>query len=91
MTKYTVVWHLDAENTLAEIWMDAEDGNRVSAAAASIDRELSHDAVSKGRPAGDQMRVLHRPPLEALFEVSELDRMARVLAVRSRDAGSESD
>jgi hypothetical protein len=42
--KYTVVWLLQAENELADIWNNASDRQAVADAADRIDWHLSRDA-----------------------------------------------
>lgn len=81
MTRYTVVWHTDAQDQLATIWIQASDQNAVTLAADTIDRELADGPATKGRPVGDRLRCLRESPLEVLFEVVEMDRLARVVGV----------
>jgi hypothetical protein len=82
MTRYTVVWHPIAERLLAEIWLGAADRAEVSIASDAIDRELGSDALEKGRPVDPRFRRFVAPPLEAFYEVSERDRIVRVVHVR---------
>ena len=81
MTRYTVVWHQEARDELARLWMEARDRNVVSLAADAIDGHLAIDAVGKGTAVPDDLRQLTIPPLRVLFAVSEPDRMVRVLEV----------
>ena len=83
MTRYTVVWHHDARDELAELWDDAEDRKAVTLAASTTDRHLATDAPRRGTHATDNLRQLTVPPLRVLFAVSEPDRMVRILAVAS--------
>ncbi len=78
--RYTVVWVESAEQELAALWMAAPDRAAVNGAVLMIDDELRTDAHAKGRPA-DGARILVAPPLIVFFEVSEADRIARVLQV----------
>jgi hypothetical protein len=48
MTRYTVVWHVDAENELAEQWLAANDRDAVTLATNTIDSHLAADADRKG-------------------------------------------
>lgn len=84
MIRYTVVWHDDVLNGLMRIWMNAADRDEIASATAAIDRELAEDADQKGRPVGDRLRVLRKPPLEILFDVSEPDRLVRIVALERR-------
>ena len=78
MTRYTVVWHQEALDELARLWIDAPDRTAVTLAASAIDRHLAADAPEKGTPVPDNLRQLTIPPLRVLFAVSELDRIARI-------------
>ena len=82
MIRYTVVWHLEARDELAEIWTDSEDRSAVAAAADLIDRQLAADAVEKGLELSEGLRALFVPPLRVLFAVREDDRLVEVLWVR---------
>jgi hypothetical protein len=53
MTPYTVVWHRDARDELAGLWLDAEDRNAVTLAAGTIDRHLATDASDAETPIPD--------------------------------------
>lgn len=81
MTRYTVVWHQDARDELARLWMESRDRRAVELAANAIDRELTLEASRMGTPAPDNLRQLSMPPLHVLFAVSEPDRMVRILDV----------
>jgi len=83
MTRYTVVWHDDAQNQLAEIWTNASDRQTVTLAANAIDRHLAVDTTAKGIAVEGDLRLAIVPPLRVLFAVSELDRMVRILDVTS--------
>ncbi len=47
MTRYTVVWHQEARDELATLWIEASDRNAVGLAAGAIDRHLLTDAEPK--------------------------------------------
>ncbi len=81
MIRYTVVWHDDVQNELAQVWIDATNRDAVTQAARFIDIHLSRDAASKGTSIADNLRVLVVPPLRAFFAVSEPDRLVKVLYV----------
>ncbi len=83
MTRYTVVWHDDAKNQLAEIWMNASDRQSVTLAANAIDRDLAVDTATKGIAVEGDLRQVIVPPLRVLFAVSAPDRMVRILDVTS--------
>ena len=83
--KFTVTWLRHLELKLAHIWNTAPDRQAVTDAVDSIDKQLSLNANKLGRPVGDCLRVLTKPPIEVLFEVSVDDRLARVVAVNFID------
>ena len=82
MTRYTVVWHQEALDELARLWIEAPDRRAVTFAASAIDRHLVVDASEKGAAVPDNLRQLTIPPLRVLFAVSEPDRIVRVLDAR---------
>lgn len=79
MTPYTVVWHQDAKDQLAVLWMKASDRNVVRLAADKVDSHLATDAESRGSPVEGDLRQLVIAPLQVLFAVSEPDRLVKVL------------
>jgi len=81
MTRYTVVWHEEAKDHLAQLWIDAENRNAITQAADKIDRHLAIDANLKGLPLEGNLRYLTISPLQILFVVSEPDRLVKVLVV----------
>ena len=46
MTRFTVIWHREAEGELVELWLSASDRNEISAAVQSIDVALSSWTLS---------------------------------------------
>ncbi len=82
MIRYTVVWHREGRDELAEIWTDAQDCNAVTAAADLIDQQLADDAAKKGTELSEGLRALFVPPLRVLFVVREDDRVVEVLWVK---------
>ena len=82
MCVFTVVWHGDAMNLLAEIWLRGSDRPQVSDAANEIDRLLRIDPHVRGRQYQPRARCLTIPPLQVFFEVLDLDRLVRIAHVR---------
>lgn len=82
MIRYTVVWPKGAEDELAELWIGASDRDAITAAANSIDLELSEDSTAKGTEVSEGLRALFAPPLRVLFAVREDDRVVEVLRVK---------
>ena len=81
MTRYTVVWHQEAHDELARLWLEAPDRNAMGLAANAIDRHLAGDASEKGIAVPDGLRQLTISPLRVIFAVSEPDRMVKILVV----------
>jgi plasmid stabilization system protein ParE len=82
MTRYTVVWPRDAEEDLADAWLNAPDRNAVTAAAIAIDKKLSENAATKGLEVSEGLRAFYEAPLRVLFAVREGDRIVEVLRVK---------
>ncbi len=80
--RYTVLWSPEAEDQLAEIWLEAADRNAVTAVQATIDEELATDPESKGKEASEGLRRFKVEPLIVLFEIQLGDRSVKVTAVR---------
>src|SRR5687768_3469110 len=79
-TRYTVTVTPEAVAQLTALWIQASSADRAATSRASgrIDRELREDADQRGhllaggsRPS----RAIRFPPLRAIFDVSEPDRL----------------
>ena len=85
MTRYTVVWHEEAVNELARMWLASSDRTAVRLAANAIDQHLAVNAAVRGTAIPDNLRQLIVPPLRVLFAVSDADRIVQILDLaRSR-------
>ena len=82
MTRFTVIWHREAEGELVELWLSASDRNEISAAVQSIDVALSSDAKTKGESVAEGLRSFSAPPLRILFAVLNADRVVQIELVR---------
>lgn len=82
MTRFTVTWHREAEDELAQLWISATDRNEISAAVQAIDLALSNEADSKGENLAEGLRSFNAPPLRVLFAIVEADRVVQVELVR---------
>jgi hypothetical protein len=78
---YTVVWIKSALDELAELWNNASDRQAVTDAANSIDSILKSNPVDYSESREENLRILFVPPLAALFEISDADRMITVRGV----------
>jgi hypothetical protein len=79
---WTVVWVPEAEQELARLWMNTADRDRITLAAAEIERRLRFDPESAGESRAAGRRILIAPPLAATFRVSPADRLVQVLNLR---------
>lgn len=78
---YTVVSTPSADEQLAEIWLRALDRQQVADASDAIHRMLRNDPVRAGHARPGGRRVIVVMPLSATFEISELDRLVRIVAI----------
>jgi hypothetical protein len=91
--KWTVVWNGRADQTLAQLWLDAnsELRERISLATSTIDRILGEGADSAGESREmEQRRMLFVEPLAVTFDFLPDDCIANVLSVHlygKRSAG----
>jgi len=79
--KYTVLWHSQAEDQLAALWMAAADKPSVTAAAHRIDHLLESNPSIQGESRGDDDRIMFEPPLAVLFRVDLTGRTVHVVSV----------
>ena len=61
MIRFTVVWHPEAQDELASVWLDAADRQSVTLAANAIDRHLATDTTAKGIQVEGDLRQLTVP------------------------------
>lgn len=81
MTKWTVVWEESAEINLGNIWFGAGQSPKVVEASYQVDKALSDDPHRHAMPLAEGLMVIERPPLRAVFTVSDDDRLVRVLSL----------
>jgi hypothetical protein len=67
--RFHVNWLPNAEQELAEIWLNAPDRSAVTWASDQIDRRLQKDPDSEGESRSDGQRLLIVLPLAAVFQV----------------------
>ena len=78
--RFTVTWHPDAENELADIWLNSEDRTTITQAVHAIDQALASDPSNQGEEFyGD--RILVELPLAVTFTINEPDRTVQILQV----------
>ena len=81
MTKWTVVWEESAEGKLANIWFGTGQSLHVTESSYQIDKALKEDPRRHGKLLVEGLWVIERPPLRAVFTVSDDDRLVRVLSL----------
>ena len=82
MIRFTLIWSNEAQDQLAQIWLDAPDRKSINDAANRIDALLQYDPHTKGEPVTEGLRSLDAPPLRVLYSVAESDRLVQVVLVR---------
>ncbi len=82
MTRFTVIWALEALDDLAEIWLNSNDRDKVVSVAESIDLELTVDPFWKSRQLSEGLHAVEIPPLRILFSVNDADRLVEVAQIK---------
>ena len=90
MSRHTVVWLQDAQDELAQIWLDSDDREAVTQATSTIDSVLAVDPHSKGQPLAEGLCKLRIAPLEVAFIVRGEDRLVEVASVKNVQSSSGS-
>jgi mRNA-degrading endonuclease RelE of RelBE toxin-antitoxin system len=79
--RYSVRWKPNAEQQLAQIWLDATDRPVITKAAHEIDRRLQENPEDEGESRTGDNRVLFETPRAARFRVIPDDWRVDVLGV----------
>jgi hypothetical protein len=77
---YTVTWDVDAEDALANLWMQASDPQAVSVAVNTIERNLRLAPLSVGYEYNGD-RWYRIDPVTVIYHVSPDDRLVKILQV----------
>jgi plasmid stabilization system protein ParE len=78
---WTVIWLPDAEQELADIWLNASDRASITRAAHIIDQILKHDPENAGESRPNNRRILIVLPLAVIYRVLPDDRRVEVVHV----------
>jgi mRNA-degrading endonuclease RelE of RelBE toxin-antitoxin system len=78
MSGWTVEWLSEAEDDLADIWLNAPDRKAVNAAQNEIDRLLSQDPVNNGKLLSEGLYRIRIDPLKAFSQLDEANRLVSV-------------
>jgi plasmid stabilization system protein ParE len=79
--KYDVIWLPDAEQELAEVWLNAPNRNLVSQAAFGIDLSIEADPNNVGESRPNERRIFFVPPLGIIYRVLESPQRVEVIHV----------
>lgn len=79
---YAVDWTEDALTALATIWLGSAHRQAITAAQASLDRQLASHPYAGSRVVSEGLYSLDVPPLRALFEVNDAQHVVTIVAVR---------
>jgi hypothetical protein len=64
---YLVRWKKSALDRLAELWLEADDRNKVTLAVEEIDRTLARSPSSAGESRSETTRVYFVQPVGVFF------------------------
>ncbi len=78
---FTVVWIPDAEQRLADAWLQSSDRKAIVNSTNRIDKGLRIDPEKQGDLLFDTVRTMIVGVLGVHFEVVEEDRLVRILHV----------
>lgn len=78
MTSYSVEWTPEADDLLADIWINAPDRQAVTRAQATIDRLLSHSPKTAGSHISEGLYHLHVVPLRVAYSIDEDQKIVEV-------------
>jgi plasmid stabilization system protein ParE len=78
---YTVDWIPEAEDDLADAWLNAHDPNAVTDAQARIDRLLARDPVNSGKQVHEGLYQIVDAPLTVFYSVDPARRLVEVSRV----------
>jgi hypothetical protein len=66
---YTLEWVADAEDDLADAWLQADDPQAVNAAQVHIERLLARDPIGTGQHLHEGLYQIVVKPLTVLYSV----------------------
>jgi hypothetical protein len=83
-TRYTVVSRDEADDELTTIWLNhPAERAAITRASHILESSLRHDADQQGTPCPTpllpNLRMMDHGPLRVRFEVSEPDRLVRII------------
>ncbi|HJT79000.1 MAG TPA: hypothetical protein VJ739_17525 [Gemmataceae bacterium] len=79
---YAVELVAEAEDDLADAWLQADDPQAVTAAQAEIERRLARDPIGAGQHLHEGLYQIAVEPLTVFYSVDTSQRKVEVLQVR---------
>jgi hypothetical protein len=80
MSSYQVTWRLEAEDSLASLWVaDSADKEAIRRASVLIDRLLSTNPKLSGTAISEGLWGINAHPLRAIFTVDDAARRVEVV------------
>jgi plasmid stabilization system protein ParE len=80
--KFTLTWSDVALRQVAELWLSAVDRAAVTSATDRIDKLLTSDPQLHSAPLREGLHKIIVPPMVALFEIREGDRVVEIACIR---------
>lgn len=81
--KYSVVWSSEAERQLTQLWLGSRMRSEIANAANEIDAMLAQNPHECGESRDATRRFVLTYPLGVIIDISDLDRLVRVLSIWS--------
>jgi mRNA-degrading endonuclease RelE of RelBE toxin-antitoxin system len=78
---WTVEWVPEAEDALADAWLQANDPQAVTRAQADVDRLLARDPVANGRLVHEGLYQIVVAPLTVFYSIDTANRTVEVSEV----------
>ncbi|MBI1918781.1 MAG: hypothetical protein HYS12_29155 [Planctomycetes bacterium] len=78
---FTVEWLPDAEDALADAWLQATDPSAVTQAQAQVDRLLGRDPIGSGQLLHEGLYQIVFTPLTIFYSVDSSNRIVEVSEV----------
>jgi len=78
---FTLKWHPDATDQLADFWTQAADRQAITSASAQIVCLLERNPLGAGTPVAEGLYRIIVPPLAVYYSVEQAQRLVRVAAV----------
>ena len=78
---YSVIWLPNAEQELADLWLNSSDRGAITRAAAVIDQLLERAPETEGESRPNGRRILFASPLAVIYRIDPDQHQVSVLHV----------